>query len=170
MDHITNRSEVTFSAKQEEYLKKEFDKLNTELQTLLNETRTRERYSLTIIAGIATWIFTSMYKIEENDQAVSHTLYKAISFIPIITTLLYAISVWLIYKNIKWIGRYLKRIENHFLSNSSGQKDKSWGWEEYFDSENKKSLFVNVTIGIWCFQLLLALSIVILVFCFGSKT
>jgi hypothetical protein len=38
------------STPQTTYLAKEFDKLNKELETLLQDTRSREKYSLTIIA------------------------------------------------------------------------------------------------------------------------
>ena len=147
---------VTLTSSQEDFLKKEADKLNSEVEKLLEETRSREKYSLTIIAGVAVWVFTHL-----SDTAIG--LLKAVSCIPLITTLIYGISVKYLYDNIKWIGIYLRRIEDYFLGSAKDNKDNLWGWEKYFDSENKKSKFVNVTWGSWILQLILAVALFILV-------
>jgi hypothetical protein len=147
---------VTLTPSQDDFLKKEADKLNSEVEKLLEETRSREKYSLTIIAGVAVWVFTHL-----SDTSIG--LLKAVSCIPLVTTLIYGISVKYLYDNIKWIGIYLRRIEDYFLGNAKDQNDNLWGWEKYFDSENKKSKFVNVTWGSWILQVLLAIALFILV-------
>lgn len=123
---------------------------------MLQETRSREKYSLTILAGVAVWVFTNL-----NDN--NFVLLRLVSFVPLITTLIYGISVKFLYDNIKWIGNYLRRIEDYFMDNAKDSNGNFWGWEKYFDSENKKGKFVNVTWGIWILQLFLALALVILV-------
>lgn len=143
---------IPLSPSQEDYLKKEADKLNSEIEILLGETRSREKYSLTIIAGVAVWIFTHLC-----DTNIK--LLQAISCIPIITTLVYGISVRYIYDNIKWIGTYLKRIEDYFLGIVKNSNENIWGWEKYFNTENRKRKFVNVTLVSWILQLLLAIAL-----------
>ena len=149
---------VILTTSQEDFLKKETDKLNSEVEKLLEETRSRERYSLTIIAGVAVWVFTHLSDTDVN-------LLIIVSIIPLITTLIYGISVTYLFANIKWIGIYLKRIEDYFIGNAKDNKENLWGWERYFDAENKKSKFVNVTSGIWIFQLVLAVVLIISVLC-----
>ena len=145
------------------YLLKEFDKLNAEVAKLLEETRTREKYSLTIIAAVSAWIYTATFDKKggttlERGQFLD--LIHALSWIPLLTTVLYAISVLLLYKNIKWIGQYLLKIENIFLENYKGQDGLLMGWEKHFDRENKKKYFVNWTWTFWIVQILMALLIV----------
>jgi hypothetical protein len=148
---------VSLSTSQNEYLTSEVAKLNNEVEKLLAETRSREKYSLTILAAVSVWVFTNL-------NAHNATLLKAVSFIPLVTTLVYGISVKYLYDNIKWIGIYLRRIEDHFLGDAKDNQG-PWGWEKYFDSENKKLKFIRVTWGIWILQLLLAIILFVLVSC-----
>lgn len=143
------------SSSQEDYLKLEAAKLNSEVEKLLEESRSREKYSLTIIAAIAAWIFTHLH-----DTNIG--LLKIVSCIPLVTTLIYGVSVKYLYDNIKWIGEYLKKIEDYFLENGRDNDNNILGWEKYFDSENKKGKFVKVTWAIWLLQILLAIVVLIL--------
>ena len=156
MTEIKIPEKIPLTPSQEDFLKKEAGKLNSEVEKLLEETRSREKYSLTIIAGVAVWVFTHL-----NDTDIR--LLEAISLIPFIITLIYGISVKYLYDNIKWIGIYLLRIENYFLETSKGSDGNPWGWEKYFDSENRKGKFVNITWGSWILQVLLAIALFILV-------
>ncbi len=133
------------NADQKAYINKEAEKLNKELEKLLEETRTREKYSITIIGGIAAFIFL-------HTKDMSHSLLTLTSFIPIATTLFLGASTFLLFKNIKWIATYLLRIEDYFLP---GQPH-GFGWEKEFHKVNGKSYFVWVTIGLWIAQLVLA--------------
>ena len=45
---------------QKNFLLKEYDKLKNEVAKLLEETRTREKYSFTIISVVAAWVFTEI--------------------------------------------------------------------------------------------------------------
>ncbi len=147
---------VALTPSQEDYLLRESNKLNSEVEKLLEETRSREKYSLTIIAAVAVWIFT-------NASETDVLLLRMVSLIPILTTILFGFSVKYLYKNIKWTGIYLKRIEDYFLGGARDDKDNLWGWEKYFDSENKKGKFVRVTVVSWILQLLLAVLLFIFV-------
>lgn len=149
-------TKILLSDPQEDFLKKEADKLNSEVEALLEETRTREKYSLAIIAGVAVWIVS-------NVNSLDIRLLQAISVVPFITTLIYGISVWCLYKNIQWIGDYLLKIENYFFETSTDGSGNTWGWEKYFNAENKKSRFVKITIGSWILQGLLAVALFVLV-------
>jgi hypothetical protein len=152
MNQVAKVEEAKLSPSQESYLKSEVEKLNKELEKLLEETRSREKYSLTIIAGIAAWVFTNLSFPKDL------LIIKAVSCIPLITTLIYGISVRFLYENILWIGIYLRKIEDHFLKDSI-----EFGWEKFLTVENKKRKFVRTTTGIWIFQLLLAIFLVIFV-------
>jgi hypothetical protein len=143
------------SSSQEEYLKKEYDKLNSEVEKLMEETRSREKYVLTILAAIAAWICTNIEK--------KTALLCIISMIPFITTLIYGISVFFLYKNIGWIGIYLLRIENYFFKNKNETDGSGWGWEKYFSSADKKKKFVTVTYVLWFFELLLTILLILFV-------
>lgn len=138
------------SVVQEDYLKKEAEKLNKELEKLLEETRTREKYSITIIAGIAGWVLLK--------KSEDHFLNGIVSAIPMITTLLFGVSSLFLYWNIKWIGSYLSKIEKYFLDGNPY----NFGWETKFDQDNKKGYFVRLTICMWLIQFALA---VCLFFC-----
>jgi hypothetical protein len=149
---------------QKEFLLKEYDKLNNEVAKLLEETRTREKYSLTVIAAIAAWIFTEIIKLP-NDVGISRDnlvpLLKLLSWIPVVITFLYGISVLLIYKNIKWIGEYLSEIENRFIDGLKYSKDKVFGWENFFNDKNRKSYFVNWSWVFWILQIAISVTIII---------
>src|SRR5579863_532259 len=99
---------------QKEFLLKEYDKLNNEVAKLLEETRTREKYSLTIISIVSAWIYTEILK-KPNDNVIPLTdlvlLVRLLSWIPLTITFFYGVSVLLLYKNISWIGDYLHKIE-----------------------------------------------------------
>jgi ABC-type sulfate transport system permease component len=131
---------------QKEHVIREWEKLNKELEKLLEETRTREKYSITIIAGVAGWVL--LHPVEIN-----HTYKITISLVPLVTTTLFGISVLFLYQNIKWIGAYLAQIENYFL----GANDYHFGWETALDKVNKKHYFVNLTKGMWIAQLVIAI-------------
>jgi hypothetical protein len=145
------------------YLLKEFDKLNAEIAKLLEETRSREKYSLTIIAVVSAWIYKESFDIKcsnnhSKDDFIS--LIHTLSWIPLITTFFYGISVLFLYKNIKWIGQYLLKIENIFLDNFKDQNDVVMGWEKYFEGENRKKNFVIWTQVFWILQILIAILVV----------
>ncbi len=149
---------------QKEFLLKEYDKLNNEVAKLLEETRTREKYSLTVIAVIAAWIFTEIIKLPK-DVNISRDnllpLLKLLSWVPVVITFLYGISVLLIYKNIKWIGEYLSEIEKKFIAGLEYSKDKVFGWENYFNDKNRKSYFVNWSWVFWILQIAISVAIII---------
>ena len=138
--------------KHEDYLKKEVDKLNKELEKLLDETRTREKYSITIIAGIAAWLFL-------KDTPSNPNLLNIVSCIPIITTALFALSVYFLSRNIAWIGTYLHRVENYFLH----QNPYCFGWEAESDKANRRKNFVNLSKIMWGIQLVCAIGLCIYV-------
>ena len=146
------KDEIKLSSNREDHLKKEYDKLNKEIENLLAEIRSRERYSLTIIAGISAWVFTNLCK-------TNGLLILAVSIIPFMTTLAYGVSVKYLYKNINWIGLYLRKIEDHFLEEFKDKNGFPFGWEKYFDTVNKKE-YVNVTKGIWFFQILMTIILI----------
>jgi hypothetical protein len=148
---------------QKDFLLKEYDKLNNEVAKLLEETRTREKYSLTIIAAVAAWIFTEIIKLptEVNIKRTDLVpLLKLLSWIPLVITFLYGISVLLLYKNIKWIGKYLLEIENKFIIDLETSQGKKFGWEKYFDDKNRKAYFVSWTWVFWILQLAIAIAII----------
>jgi hypothetical protein len=149
---------------QKEFLLKEYDKLNSEVAKLLEETRTREKYSLTAISVIAAWIFTEIIKLPK-DVNISRDnlilLLRLLSLIPVAITFLYGISVVLIYKNIKWIGEYLSEIEKIFINGLEYNKDKVFGWEKYFNDKNRKSHFVNWSWVFWILQIIISVTIII---------
>jgi hypothetical protein len=136
----------------ETYLLMESNKLNQEIENLLAECHSRERYSLTILGITSAWIFSNLCSIE-------HSLLIAVSVIPLITTIFYGVSVKYLYKNIEWMGDYLSKIEKSFLPDDTS----GFGWERYFNSENRKSKFISITNIIWGFQIGLALALFILV-------
>ncbi|PKK37847.1 hypothetical protein BWI96_05145 [Siphonobacter sp. SORGH_AS_0500] len=149
---------------QKEFLLKEYDKLNNEVSKLLEETRTREKYSLTVIAVIAAWIFTEIIKFPKDVNISRNNLIpllKILSWIPVVITFLYGISVLLIYKNIKWIGEYLFEIEKKFIDGLEYKKDKVFGWENYFNDKNRKSYFVNWSWVFWILQIAISVAIII---------
>lgn len=157
---------------QKEFLLKEYDKLNNEVAKLLEETRTREKYSLTIISLVAAWIYTEIIKYPKDNsfpKEVFIPIIQLLSWIPLIITFLYGISVFLIYKNIKWIGGYLLVIETTFISNlkytekdekTNEIKTKIFGWERYFDEKNRKSYFVVWTWIFWILQIIIATALI----------
>lgn len=136
---------VKMTLSEEEHIVREWDKLNKEIEKLLDETRSREKYSITIIAGVATWVLT-------NKNCEYTAAYKIVSFIPIITTFLFGLSVLFLYLNILWISKYLTKIENYFLYKHPNK----FGWENHFMSENKWHNFVVITIVMWFVQLYFA--------------
>ena len=148
---------------QKNFLLREYDKLNNEVGKLLEETRTREKYSLTIISIVAAWIYSQIINNPQDDSFLKNHLIKIIhllSFIPLIITFLYGISVLLIYKNIKWIGGYLSIIEKTFVDNLEYSKGKVYGWENYFDERNRKSYFVTWTWAFWILQIIIGITLI----------
>lgn len=153
----TNEPEkIRLEDKQEEYLKLEVGKLNDEVGKLLDEANSREKYSITIITGVAGWVLANIR--DEEFQ-----LLIAISFIPFISTLVYGISVFFIYDNIKWIGEYLLKIENYYLKNPSELDGKGWGWEKYYNFKNSNKRFVKTTKFLWVLQIVLCLTLFVVV-------
>lgn len=148
---------------QKEFLLKEYDKLNNEVAKLLEETRTREKYSLATIAIIATWIYTEIIR-PSNDIKISNkdlvSIVRLLSWIPLVVTFLYGISVLLIYKNIKWIGEYLSKVEVTFINGLEYGKKEAFGWEKYFSEKNRKSFFVIWTWIFWGVQIIIAMTII----------
>lgn len=148
---------------QKEFLLKEYDKLNNEVAKLLEETRTREKYSLTVISLVAAWIFTEIIRkpteanIARNDLV---PLLRLLSWIPLIITLLYGISVLLIYQNIKWIGKYLSKIEKKFINGLKYAENNVFGWENYFNDKNRKSYFVNWSWVFWILQIAISIAVI----------
>jgi len=148
---------------QKDFLLREYDKLNNEVAKLLEETRTREKYSLTIISVVSAWIYTEIIKHPKDINIPKDTIIPIIhllSWIPLIITIIYGISVLLLYKNIKWIGSYLSRLETTFLESLKDNKQKELGWEKHFDENNKKSWFVVWTWTFWLLQIIIAVVLV----------
>lgn len=149
---------------QKNYLLKEYDKLNNEVAKLLEETRSREKYSLTLISIVSTWIYTEIIKFPKDIGIKKDSFIPIIhllSWIPLAITLLYGISVLLIYKNIKWIGAYLSRIEKSFINDLQDSDGKVFGWEKYFNEKNRKSFFVLWTWCFWIIQIIIAVTLII---------
>jgi hypothetical protein len=134
-------------APEEDHVIREWEKLNKELEKLMAETRSREKYSITIIAGVAAWVLVDVKELHPD-------IGKLVSCIPVITTFLFGLSVLFIYLNILWIGNYLARIENYYLHTHPNQ----FGWEWYFKKANKFHVFVVTTIIMWLVQFYFALS------------
>jgi hypothetical protein len=150
MTNTHSPEKTGLSDPQKEHVIREWEKLNKELEKLMAETRSREKFSITIIAGVASWALVHAHTATE--PLPPDALY-IISWIPLISTLLFAISVFTLYRNIIWIGDYLAKIEDYFL----GDNDFSFGWEKYFTKTNKRHLFVGTTIIIWAVQLVFAI-------------
>src|SRR5579859_1038467 len=144
---------------QDDYLKKEYDKLNKEIEKLLDETRSREKYGLTILAGVATWIYTELTK---PHASVPLTI-KFVGCIPVVIIAIYGVSVYYLYQNIKWIGQYLSTIEEHFLTGYVDGLGRTFGWEAYFNREGRKRKFVTVTYCSWIVQVILSIILAIFV-------
>lgn len=151
-------SDIQKSNSDETYLLKECDKLNNELENLLTEIRSREKYSLTILAVLSAWIF----KEKIDNPGCQNLILNILGFVPLVDVLLYGISAKYLYKNIIWIGEYLMKIENHFLQKLNSESKKDFGWEKHFNSKKKESKFVEITVTIWIFQLVLAISVCLL--------
>lgn len=131
------------------YINAEYGKLNNELESILKEIRSREKYSLTIVAAVAVWLF-------ENYSGTDHYILLAASFIPVITTLIYGISVLALSTNISWIREYLTCIENQFL-----EEPNKFGWERFFKKKNKVKFYSKTSFVMWILQLSLAIGLVI---------
>jgi hypothetical protein len=74
---------------QKDFLLKEYDKLNNEVAKLLEETRTREKYSLTIISAVAAWIFTEIIKYPHDSNITQNFFFPIkhlMSLIPLVIT------------------------------------------------------------------------------------
>jgi len=137
------------------YIMAEYDKLNKELESILKEIRSRERYSLTIVAVVAVWFF-------DHIGTVDKSLLIPISFIPLVTTILYGLSVKFLSTNINWIREYLFKIEHHVLpGNPNG-----FGWEKHFAKKNEERPYLKISIIIWIVQL--ALSAILITSAFSS--
>jgi hypothetical protein len=148
---------------QKDFLLKEYDKLNNEIAKLLEETRTREKYSLTIISLVASWIYTEIIKYPNGSKipkGIFIPIIHLLSWIPLVITFLYGVSVFLIYKNIKWIGGYLSKIEPLFIVNLEYAENKIFGWEKYFDDKNRKSYFVIWTWAFWIIQIIIGIALI----------
>ena len=130
---------------QKEFLLKEYDKLNNEVAKLLEETRIREKYSLAIIALVVSWIYTEIIKLPQDIKITNHDLVsivRLLSWVPLVITFLYGVSVLLIYNNIKWIGEYLSKIEETFIGGLENSQREVFGWEKYFNKKNRTGFFV----------------------------
>jgi len=82
---------VPLTKEQEEYVKMEVGKLNNEVGKLLEEANSREKYSITIITGVAGWVLANI-----RDEELQILI--GISFIPLVSTLVYGISAFYIHK------------------------------------------------------------------------
>jgi hypothetical protein len=153
---IISKSNRTVSV--DEYLMKEFEKLNMETEKLLEEIRSREKYSLTIIAIVSTWVYT-----EKISHGYDSLLLKLVGCIPFLIVCIYGFSVKYLYENIKWKGKYLRKIEDHFLNGFSDKFDNPFGWEKYFFTANRENKFVKITYSFWIIQVIMAFFLVILV-------
>lgn len=139
----------------EDYLFKEVDKLNKEVESIMAEIRTRERYSLTIIAAVGGYLLL------HKDSFDNRVLFKLASVIPLCTTLLLGFSVKYLYRNIGWIGEYLKEAEKHFYKDKgTSAYGFEFGWERFFDKPGRKKLIVSITELSWYFQILLSIALI----------
>ncbi len=143
---------------QKDFLLKEYDKLSSEAGKLLEETCSREKYSLTIISLVAAWIYTNSKGIDAHEIG---SVTKLVSFIPLVITTLYGISVLLIHKNIRWIGNYLAELEGRFIEDLKDSKGRPQGWERYFNNQNRESHFVKWTWIFWLLQISIGFALVI---------
>ncbi|MCA0229471.1 MAG: hypothetical protein LCH91_03340 [Bacteroidetes bacterium] len=147
---------VPLTKEQEEYVKMEVGKLNNEVGKLLEEANSREKYSITIITGVAGWVLANI-----RDEELQILI--GISFIPLVSTLVYGISAFYIHKNIEWIGEYLLKIEDYFFENPSQKDGEGWGWEKYYNFKNSNKSFVKTTKFLWFLQVCLCLSLFIVI-------
>jgi hypothetical protein len=140
----------------ENYLLKEVEKLNKEVESLMTEIRTRERYSLTVTAAVGGYLLL------HKDSFNNILLFRIAGCIPLIITLLLGLSVFYLYENIKWIGEYLSKAEEHFYATRNNSVTGfHFGWEKFFSLPGKKDLYMRVTKWIWSFQLLLSVLLII---------
>ena len=140
---------------QRTFLLKEYDKLAAEIAKLLEETRTRERFSLVAIAGIAGWIYTEAFKPVKEPLKPNFALIHILGYFPLIIAVLLGTSVLFLYKNIGWIGQYLRDIEIEMY----GMQEKKWGWERCFSNPKERRLFVRWSWVFWIFQVAMGLVI-----------
>lgn len=142
--------------RKEEYLKKEFDKLNNEIANLMDEIRTRERYALLLISGVSAWLFTEV--IMANDLTrlplPSNDIIFFVFTVAFIIVLSYGISVYFLYENIKLNGSYLLEIENYFY-NKEIKKEFVFGWEKYYADNSKKKPAVWLSKILWILFLII---------------
>ncbi len=153
---------------QKEFLLKEYDKLTNEIAALLKEIHAREKFSLVIFAATSVFVLTKASK-----QAF--WVKETICLIPILCTIIYALSVYYLYKNIGFMGEYLQRIEEAFLGKPL-PSNFVFGWENFFEKcvishrEKKeklkgknKSKLVNVTMIFWIGQLIAGIALMFVV-------
>jgi hypothetical protein len=151
------------STAEENYLIKEYDKLNTEISNLLKEIHLRERYSLTILGLVAAWIFNE--SITNNVDLLkynSRCILIILGIVLFVIILLFGISVLSLYRNIRWMGDYLRNIEDYFLEKE--RKEFEFGWEKHFKKINKNNLFIGLATFFWIFCLAMDLLIIMLLY------
>ncbi len=81
--------------------------MNNEIAALLEDIRTREKFSLIIFASISTFIYSS-------SLPTSTIVY--VKFLPLACSLIMALSVWAIYKRVGKMGEYLFGIETQIFN------------------------------------------------------
>ncbi|MDB5200858.1 MAG: hypothetical protein JWQ27_267 [Ferruginibacter sp.] len=144
----------------DDYLKLEYNKLNTEISKLSEEIRVRERYATTFSPIAGAWIFINCVN-KDNISANQLCLSLLICLFTFIVILLYGLSVLLLYKNILIAAKYVKKIEDKFLDTTT-QTD--FGWERFYSSsENNNGELVRLAKASWLVYLGLPLLMALII-------
>jgi hypothetical protein len=133
---------------QDELRIKEYEKLNREVEFIVAECARREQYSVTIIAAIAAWIFG-------NDKTDFDGWKGCIAFIPLITTLLFAFSIWMFTNRLMTMRAY---IQTHIFEGETC-------WDKYVAESNKaKKSSVMAYAGMyWLIQIGICIVLIVIV-------
>ncbi len=133
----------------EEFLRKEFELVRHEMDESVKESRSLERYALTLTGGIWAWLAVS--------KAEYHISFPAAAWLPALLVAFFFFRAAVISQHVKDIGDHLIEIEKAF------QVPETLGWEQMYKKCYGK--FKRASVYIFWFILLLV-TIVIPVFFF----
>jgi hypothetical protein len=143
-----------------DYLKLEYGKLNGEILKLTDEIRIRERFAAAFAPLAGAWIFVQLFK-EKGSSGFEMQLALIICAATFLITFLFGLSTFILYRNIRIAGKYLKTIEEHMLP---GYENHSFGWERFYALNNKASL-VKLAVINWIIYLILPVAMSVVVVC-----
>ena len=140
-----------------DFLLAEYDNLKKEILALAQVIWNSDKLSITLSAAIWVWIFS--HKID--------FLSKLTSILPLIICVSILIYKWLLWRDVKQIGEYLKKIEDTFLNETNSKSEFKYGWENYLLRKNKDKLYYVLASFIWGFQIVI--NVIGIVYVFSIK-